>query len=345
MLKLSIIIPAYNAEKTIEAALRSILRQNMEDVEVIVVNDGSTDSTPEIVNRISAENSSPTPIHLIDNTLRGGLSVARNVGIRAAHGRYWTTVDADDKVADGGMQALLAAADRDGYPQMVYGMKKCCGAPAEQLQVDLSEVTDETIVGEETGLRIAQKLPFLLYITAWAKLFNREFTINNDLWYTPGMTKYEDTEFTWRMLPKLKSATTVSTLTYLYSVNVGVSSKFSNPKEFDYLFYAHKVILDNVSKLSTEDKVAPLRESMLELTAFLIYKHLILAYSSNYRGKLKLFKSVYKRATDFGADFNKYFHYGFPGIIARLLKTGTWLPHIAFLIVCKTPALRRRLSH
>jgi glycosyltransferase involved in cell wall biosynthesis len=72
MLKLSIIIPAYNAEKTIEAALRSILRQNMEDVEVIVVNDGSTDSTPEIVNRISAENSSPTPIHLIDNTLRGG---------------------------------------------------------------------------------------------------------------------------------------------------------------------------------------------------------------------------------------------------------------------------------
>jgi glycosyltransferase involved in cell wall biosynthesis len=72
MIRLSIIIPAYNAERTIEAALQSILRQNMDDVEIIVVNDGSTDSTPEIVNRIKAENSSSTSICLINNTLRGG---------------------------------------------------------------------------------------------------------------------------------------------------------------------------------------------------------------------------------------------------------------------------------
>jgi glycosyltransferase involved in cell wall biosynthesis len=71
MIRLSIIIPAYNAERTIEAALQSILRQNMDDVEIIVVNDGSTDSTPEIVNRIKAENSSSTSICLINNTLRG----------------------------------------------------------------------------------------------------------------------------------------------------------------------------------------------------------------------------------------------------------------------------------
>jgi glycosyltransferase involved in cell wall biosynthesis len=72
MIKLSIIIPAYNAEETIEATLRSILRQNMEDVEIIVVNDGSTDSTPEIVNRIKAGNCSSTSIYLINNSLRGG---------------------------------------------------------------------------------------------------------------------------------------------------------------------------------------------------------------------------------------------------------------------------------
>jgi glycosyltransferase involved in cell wall biosynthesis len=341
MPKLSIIIPAYNAAKTIELALQSILRQNMEDTEVIVVNDGSTDATLEIVNRIKAENSSPTTIRVISQENRG-VSSARNVAIKEAQGRYWTTVDADDEVVDGGLQAMLAAAERDGYPEMVYSSYITC--KTQQLRVE-NLIKDATIVGEETGLKIVQQLTFYHYITAWAKLFNREFTIKNDLWYKTEMTKNEDTEFAWRLLPKLKSATTISTPTYLYNdYNPGVTSKFSNPKEFDYLFYAHKVVLDNVSKLSTEDKVAPIRESMLELTTFVVFHLLILMYSSNYRGKRKLFKSAYSQAAALGADFNKYCRYGFPKIIARLLKTGTLLPHIAFLIVCKTPVLRKRLS-
>jgi glycosyltransferase involved in cell wall biosynthesis len=120
MLKLSIIVPAYNAERTIENTLRSILRQNMEDAEVIIINDGSTDATLNIINNVVATVATKMEVKIISQENKG-LSETRNIGIRTARGRYWTTVDADDEVVDGGLQALLAAAERDEYPDVIYG--------------------------------------------------------------------------------------------------------------------------------------------------------------------------------------------------------------------------------
>lgn len=94
--KYSVIIPAYNAEDTIERCLKSLLVQKRQDAEIIVVNDGSTDNTAGIINSVAETN--PTVVCLHQEN--GGVSNARNNGLSHATGTYITFVDSDDWVSE-----------------------------------------------------------------------------------------------------------------------------------------------------------------------------------------------------------------------------------------------------
>lgn len=89
---ISVIIPAYNAEKTIKHAVDSVLKQKYSNVEILVINDGSTDKTDEIIQKIIKYDKRVKII----NTINYGVSHARNVGIKVASGSYIVFLDADD---------------------------------------------------------------------------------------------------------------------------------------------------------------------------------------------------------------------------------------------------------
>ncbi len=106
--ELSVIIPAYNSEKFIMKCLLSVVRQKVSAMEIIVVNDGSTDNTAEIVSTLAEQHDM---IRLF-STKNQGVAHARNVGLRLARGKYITFVDADDYL------------EPDAYSSMLYEMKK-----------------------------------------------------------------------------------------------------------------------------------------------------------------------------------------------------------------------------
>ena len=87
----SIIIPLYNKERYVENAIKSILKQTITDYEIIIVNDGSTDSSKEIISKYVSDK-----IRIIDHQKNKGLSAARNTGIKNATSDYVTFLDADD---------------------------------------------------------------------------------------------------------------------------------------------------------------------------------------------------------------------------------------------------------
>ncbi|GHU53904.1 hypothetical protein FACS1894132_07430 [Clostridia bacterium] len=91
MSKISIVIPCYNVEKYIEKCLESVLNQTYENLEIIVINDGSTDSTPRLIEKYLRD----TRIVYIDQK-NAGVSVARNAGISASTGKFIGFVDSDD---------------------------------------------------------------------------------------------------------------------------------------------------------------------------------------------------------------------------------------------------------
>lgn len=93
-IKISIIVPIYNAEKYIERNLESLINQSLKEVEIILINDGSTDNSLEICNRYAALDKRITIIDKVNE----GVSIARNKGLEVAKGEYIGFVDADDYI-------------------------------------------------------------------------------------------------------------------------------------------------------------------------------------------------------------------------------------------------------
>ncbi len=100
---ISYIVPVYNAEKYLSQCIESILSQKSTDIELILVDDGSTDGSLQICNEYKAKDSRVVVIHKEN----GGVSSARNKGLEAAHGKYIRFIDSDDKIGENDEIALV----------------------------------------------------------------------------------------------------------------------------------------------------------------------------------------------------------------------------------------------
>lgn len=107
-MKISIIVPIYNAEKYLEKCISSILHQDYENFELILVNDGSTDQSEYIIDKFAKEDSRVKVFHKIN----GGVSSARNFGISQASGEYICFVDSDDWLSNKYLSAFVSAKSR-----------------------------------------------------------------------------------------------------------------------------------------------------------------------------------------------------------------------------------------
>ena len=104
MIRLSIIIPVYNCEQYLVKCINSICRDGNEDIEIILIDDGSTDSSGEICENISKNNSHV----IVKHQKNHGVSVARNLGIECAQGEYLWFVDADDYISENAVKNIFS---------------------------------------------------------------------------------------------------------------------------------------------------------------------------------------------------------------------------------------------
>ena len=140
MIKVSVIIPVYNGEATIKRCLESICAQTLPDIEIIVVNDGSTDNT---LSEIEAIGDSRINTITVKN---GGQGLARNVGIDLARGEYLAFVDADDTIESDMLEKMCAIADKSGADVVECNMLDIFPDGTSRVQLELNdeviEITD-----------------------------------------------------------------------------------------------------------------------------------------------------------------------------------------------------------
>jgi len=105
-MKLTVIIPVYQSEKTLSRCLESIVAQNIDDIEIILIDDGSTDGSAQICDSFAQKRNDTKVIH----QKNGGLSCARNAGLEIAQGDYITFVDSDDTIGPGTFSQLMSIA-------------------------------------------------------------------------------------------------------------------------------------------------------------------------------------------------------------------------------------------
>ena len=147
--KISVIVPVYNVEKYLSRCVDSILGQTFSDLEVILVNDGSGDSSGSICDSYAAKDSRIRVIHKEN----GGLSSARNAGIDAASGEYLAFVDSDDWIEPEMYETMLALTEKYGADLVCGGRYDVDGGTGERT-VGLCPVKEESISPEEMVGRI-----------------------------------------------------------------------------------------------------------------------------------------------------------------------------------------------
>lgn len=209
---ISIIIPVYNAEKTIKHAIESIYKQNFSDVQIVIVNDGSTDDTKNILAGYLHNDN-----FLVINQRNQGVSVARNIGIQNASGKYIFFLDSDDYIGNNVLDALYSLAEKKQlelvaceYKQITSGIKESKGIP----KVEFYTETKEEV--EEHFFDILPK-----YTTA--KLFLRELILANNNFFPINMDLGEDLYFVYSLLRYVTRMGKVENVFY-YNVNINANS-------------------------------------------------------------------------------------------------------------------------
>lgn len=136
-MKFSVIIPAYNAEIFIQRSIRSVLSQTFSDFEVIVINDGSKDTTYEKAVSITDERL------VVINKTNEGVSAARNTGIQAARGEYICFLDADDEYLPEHL-AVLADNIEEYKDKDFFSTRFCISMMNDSANIDMPAVTGKT---------------------------------------------------------------------------------------------------------------------------------------------------------------------------------------------------------
>lgn len=208
----SVVVPVYNGEKVIEACLRSILAQEVAEMEIIVVDDGSTDGTWAVLQRMAQEDGRIRPVHQAND----GVSAARNRALEECQGEYIRFVDADDVLPPDSMRALLGKARENGSDLVIAGYTEVVGSMRSPRCLRKCE---DSMPCNEMLRHFNPWSNSFYYGVLWNKLFRREIIQENHVQFISGLHWGEDFAFVCRYLVKAESVSYTQTLVYDYQRN------------------------------------------------------------------------------------------------------------------------------
>lgn len=206
----SIVVPVYNVKDYLGKCLESLMGQSYERIEIIVVDDGSTDGSGEICDEFARDDERVKVFH----KRNGGLSSARNYGIKKAKGDYICLVDSDDLVNKDFVARMVEAAEQEDADVAVCGYND---AVPERRVVSGEEATVRLLTMQEN-----------MEIIAWNKMYR--LNLFDDVSYPEG-ENYEDTLTTYKLLSKAGRAAYVPESLYVYRERVGSIMKEGKKEE------------------------------------------------------------------------------------------------------------------
>ncbi len=200
---ISVIVPVYNAGDTLCACLESICQNSYRNLQIILVDDGSTDHSGAICDRFAAEDERVEVIHQQKN---GGVSKARNAGLAAARGAYVAFVDSDDTVAQACFSQLLAVSEETNADLAIGAVDfSKSGAANTAEQGDATVSLWQPSADDRRHFYMLNRA-FLLYGPV-AKLYKRELILSGKVQFPEDTSYGEDLLFNFAYLAQCKTVT------------------------------------------------------------------------------------------------------------------------------------------
>lgn len=249
--KISIIIPVYNAENTLNRCLDSIVNQEYKNYEVILINDGSTDNSKQILDEYKDKYTNIIVKHKINE----GVSSARNMGLEIASGEYIMFIDSDDFFTNKWIDKLNNVLIGNDIDLLV--------ASFIEVGFDGNKVNHNILKDENRNSCIVNKLPGFYFTEGfihpcWGKLYKKEIIINNNIRFL-NQSLSEDTIFNINYLKYCKNILFLNEKLYVYdhcNVNNLTSKIYPNIFEI-YLDVEKNLKCLNLSKNTIENTMYP----------------------------------------------------------------------------------------
>ncbi len=245
---ISVIVPVYRVEKFLRQCLDSALNQTYRDLEIIVVDDGSPDQSPQICDEYAERDPRVVVIH----QQNGGLSAARNSGLKIAKGEFVGFVDSDDWIAPDMYETMLNELQASDADMAVCGYDYCHenGLVDEKKKFRIQETE---ILSQKEFMRKTSDIPPSIRHTVFNKLFRRDLL--DGIRFYEDLRYNEDVQFLTEYMLKIRSAAFVRRPLYFNRIREGSATHGgASVVNLSSTFQAHDFMYENIVKIYPELK-------------------------------------------------------------------------------------------
>lgn len=254
---ISIIVPIYNAKQYLAKCIESILNQTYQNIEVILVNDGSKDNSLEICKEYAARDSR---IIVIDKQ-NAGVALARNTGLQVATGKYIGFVDPDDWLELDMYEKLHEGIKKSSYPICLCNYFKDTKKRSipkkfafKETQLD-AEMVRKKVIPDMIGMDELTSKYVNIMGCVWRGLYERQFIEENNLHFEAGITIMEDLVFMVQALLKSEGVQIESGVYYHYVQNPKSVLHSYNKKIWEDQMRVHDLLEKSVREAGMEEEV------------------------------------------------------------------------------------------
>lgn len=202
--KVSIIVPVYNVYKYLDRCLKSLVSQTLNDIEIIIINDGSPDDSQSIIDKYAKEYPQKIRAFKVEN---GGISEARNIGLSKATGSYIGFVDSDDYIEKDMYEKLYNLAEKNGLDIVIGGLYNVVEETGKKEPVIDKKISNDNDINALLGTT-----------AVWNKIYRKEVVDN--IKFRKGKW-YEDLDYTVKAISNSKKIGYVDEYFYNYMIRQG----------------------------------------------------------------------------------------------------------------------------
>jgi len=233
MIDISVVIPVYNTEKYIVECVESVVANTQAEYEILCINDGSTDSSLELLNKL-AEKYDCVKVASQENA---GQSAARNKAIEMARGKYLYFLDSDDKIGQDALKNLLGYLEKEQLDVLYFSGSSFCDAKELEGRfkwLETAYLREGTYQGWCSGLELMQQLREQkdYSVSPCTQIVRREFLLEHGISFYEGII-HEDNLFSFQVMMNAERAKCINDI-YFYR-RIRESSVMTRPKTYENL--------------------------------------------------------------------------------------------------------------
>lgn len=306
MTDISIIVPVYNAEKYLKKCLDSLVNQTKKELEFILINDGSTDKSEEIIKTYKDKR-----IKYFKNKNQG-IGKTRNLGIEKSSGKYLMFLDSDDYFSNDACEILYKEAEKEKADLIVFDYYRV-------EKGNLNEVKIESF--NATNIKDDPNLLLKINLGPCNKIYKSDLIKNNDIKFEENL-KYEDTLFVVKAIYNAKKIIKLNRFLHYYMIHEKSETTVRDERVFDIL-----KIVDKIRNYLKNDK--SIKDSVDKLTVKILTNYTIQQrYQSDKKLAMKFIDEVFKYLEKEIPDYKNNKYYSGRSFVKRTIEKSKTLTKV-----------------